>query len=57
MHLKNYATKALFIKVSKVGESLKIPAYIACKVYCGYIVPEKDKPEVHKMLTGLSLEG
>lgn len=57
MNHKNYTPKTLLKKVSIIGESLKVPAYVACKVFYGYVVAEKDKPEVHKILTGLSLEG
>lgn len=57
MNHKNYSPKTLLKKVSIIGERLNVPTYIACKVFYGYVVTEKDKPEVHKILTGLSLEG
>ena len=57
MNHKNNSPKTLLKKVSIIGERLNVPTYIAYQVFYGYVVTERDKPEVHKILTGLSLEG
>lgn len=48
--------KELLKQVKKIGESLKVPEFIAKKIYYGYIVKETDKPKIFTLLTGENLE-
>ncbi|WP_296022655.1 hypothetical protein [Treponema sp. UBA7567] len=53
---KDYTHRELLLQIKAVGNRLNLPTIIAKKFYYGYLVNEKDKPRIYKLLTGQSLD-